>query len=264
MLCQIEEPAVWHAFITSHHMECATRGIAHDSILYLHSVHSARDTVCRRNCPVVADRRRRNWVTKGSFVSFRKGSGIMAVSTNGTIFSDKVPLKLIGQVTAGFGAATAFVDMQMPDGFSIISSYAEKKLEVLSMANGCGPVSRKPAEGSREFWPTLTWTKGRSTSERYLDSSRGFFEVKCTSDCCLGLPDDIVVIQASSSSKSASNSWITSARDSSSAFSRIPCWYSPRNKSWVRSLTILDSSGGARLRKRSEKLCTATIETVSR
>src|SRR3954454_3731529 len=98
----------------------------------------------------------------------------MAVSTNGTLFSDKVPLKLIGQVTPGFGAATAFVDMQIPGGFSIISSYAEKKLEVLSMANGCETVSRKPAKGSREFSPTLAWTKGRSTSERFLDSSRGF------------------------------------------------------------------------------------------
>jgi len=69
--------------------------------------------------------------------------------------------------------------------------------------------------------------EGRSTSERFLDSNRGLLEVKCTSDCCVGLPDNIAVIQASSLSKSASNSWITSAKDSSSAFSRITCWYFP-------------------------------------
>jgi hypothetical protein len=110
---------------------------------------------------------------------------------------------------------------------SLLSSYAEMKLEVLSMANGCGPISRKPAEGSREFWP-LAWTEGRSASERFQDSSLGFFELKL--EFCLELLDDIVVIQASSSSKSASNSWITLSRDSSRAFSRISCPYSPRNK----------------------------------
>jgi len=99
----------------------------------------------------------------------------------------------MGQVAAGFGATIAFVDAQMLGGFSIISSYAEMKLEVLSMANGCGPISRKPAEGSREFWP-LAWTKGRSASERFLDSSLRFFEFKCTLEFCLGLPDDIVVL----------------------------------------------------------------------
>lgn len=57
----------------------------------------------------------------------------------------------MGQVTAGFGATIASVDAQMLGDFSAISSYAEMKLEVLPMANGCGPISRKPAEESREF-----------------------------------------------------------------------------------------------------------------
>jgi hypothetical protein len=74
--------------------------------------------------------------------------------------SDKVSIKFLGQVNAGYGPVTALVDIQMLGGFSIISSYVEMKMEALSMANGCGSVSRKPAEGSREFWPTLAWTKG--------------------------------------------------------------------------------------------------------
>ena len=45
---------------------------------------------------------------------------------------------------------------------------------LLSMANGCGPISQKPTKGGREFWP-LAWMKGRSASERFLDSSLGFF-----------------------------------------------------------------------------------------
>jgi hypothetical protein len=57
--------------------------------------------------------------------------------------SDKVSIKFLGQANAGYRPATAFVDMQMLGGFSIISSYAEMKMEALSMANGCGSVSRK-------------------------------------------------------------------------------------------------------------------------
>ena len=64
--------------------------------------------------------------------------------------SDKVSIKFLRQVNAGYGPATAFVDMQMLGGFSIISSYAEMKMEALSMANGC-EVSF--AEGAESFGP---------------------------------------------------------------------------------------------------------------
>jgi hypothetical protein len=94
----------------------------------------------------------------------------MVVSIKVTLFSSgKVPRKSIGQVTAGFGEIIAFVDAQMLGGFSVIPSYAEMKLEVLSMASGCGQFRGRPPKRSRELWP-LAWAKERPASERFQDS----------------------------------------------------------------------------------------------
>jgi hypothetical protein len=47
----------------------------------------------------------------------------------------------------------------------------------ISLETCCGPISRKSAEGSREFWP-LAWAKERSASERFLDSSLRFISIQ--------------------------------------------------------------------------------------
>ena len=95
---------------------------------YLQSVHSAGDTLCRRDCPAAAIRRRRNWIGKLKHNGrIRKGYSLLRQSAP----------KSMRQVIAGFGATIAFADGKMLGGFSVISSYAEMKLEVSPSLDAC-------------------------------------------------------------------------------------------------------------------------------